>query len=535
MNRLALLFTLALLASSAQARPNVLVILADDMGYSDPGCFGGEIQTPVLDGLAKNGLRFTQFYNTARCWPTRAALLTGYYPQQVGRDGTIGIRGGSGGRRPRWAKLLPAYLKSAGYRSYHAGKWHVDSTPLATGFDKSYRVNDDNRFFHPNDHLLDDKPLPAIKPGGDFYSTTAIATRAINQLRDHHKNHADKPFFAYVAFLSPHFPLMAPKADIAAVGSRYDVGWDVIRQQRWKRLQKLGLLPQTAKLSAIEPKTGSPYPHWVKQAQKKLGPQEIAFPVPWATLTAAQKKFQAKKMAIHAAMVERNDKEIGRLVEQLRAMGALEDTLILFLSDNGASAEIMIRGDGHDPQAPMGSAKSYLCLGPPWSTVANTPFRKHKSWVHEGGAATPLIAHWPKGIPADQAGTLRQTVGHVVDIVPTVLELAGATDAIAAIRKNPAPLPGKSLVPALEKEVVRDGAIWFSHNGNHAIRVGDFKAVRHNRSKQWELYNLQVDRSETNDLAKKHPKTLQKLVTQWNAITKKFQHVTPTPKKSKPH
>lgn len=513
--RLILVITLTIAAGHvtpavAADKPNVLIILADDLGYSDLGCYGSEIATPNLDGLAKNGLRFTQFYNTARCWPTRAALLTGYYAQQVRRDKLPGVRSGGRGQRPAWGKLLPALLKPVGYRTYHSGKWHLDGMPLGTGFDRSYYLRDQGRFFNPRVHWEDDKKLPAVKPGSGFYGTTAIADHAVKCLSDHAKRHADKPFFHYLAFTAPHFPLHALPEDIARYRDTYTNGWEETRRKRWERIQKMKIVDGA--LSKVERKVGPPY-HF-PQALKTLGDGEVNRPLPWKSLTDKQRKFQAAKMAVHAAMIDRMDREIGRVLKQLRAMNALDNTLIVFLSDNGASAEIMVRDDGHDPTAAPGSAGTYLCLGPGWSNSSNTPFRRHKTWVHEGGISTPFIVHWPNGI-ADR-GQLRRNVGHVIDIVPTVLQIAGAKRS-ATINGKPVPAPpGTSLVPAFAKDgSVAHKSLWWLHEGNRAIRIGDWKLVAAKADTGWELFNLAKDRAETTNLAGKHPEKVRELEQAW--------------------
>ena len=494
-------------ASDKPVRPNILIILADDLGYSDLGCYGGEIQTPNLDKLAAGGLRFTQFYNTARCWPSRAALLTGYYAQQVRRDIVPGVPSGGQGKRPRWAKLLPEMLHPLGYRSYHAGKWHVDGMPMANGFDHSYYVEDVGRYFNPHVVFEDDQKLPAVKPGSGYYTPTAIADHGIKYLTEHAGRQRAEPFFLYLAFNSPHFPLQAPPDDIARYRGRYREGWEIVRAERWRKIQELGLL--RGRLSDMERDIGPPY-HF-PGVLKSLGPGEVNRPVPWQTLTDSQRAFQAAKMEIHAAMVDRMDREIGRVLEQIREMGAFENTLIFFMSDNGASAEIMVRDDGHDPNACAGSAASHLCLGPGWSTVANTPFRRHKTWVHEGGIATPLVVHWPKGIAA--RGELRHDPGHLIDIVPTFLEITGSK---VRLKSPEAPsLPGKSLVPALARDgTVKHDDLWWAHEGNRAIRVGDWKLVAA-KGEPWELYDLANDRTETRDLAKENPTKVRDLSRQW--------------------
>ena len=493
-------------------RPNVLLILADDLGFSDLGCYGGEIETPALDKLASGGLRFTQFSNCARCWPTRASLLTGYYPQQIGRDNAPGIEGGGSGIRPDWAGLLPRYLKDAGFRSYHSGKWHIDGMPVANGFDRSYYLEDQGRFFNPQQHFEEDQKLPAVERGSGYYSTIEIADKAIEHLREHQKKYSDKPFFSYVAFTAPHFPLHALPEDIEAVGERYAVGWEQLRAQRWERIKELGLLQ--GELSRVEQEVGPPY-HF-PEALEILGEGEVNRPVPWDSLSAEQKQFQQDKMTLHAAMVERMDKEIGRIVDQLESMGALDNTLILYLSDNGASAEIMVRNDGHDPEAAPGSASTYLCLGPGWSNMCNTPFRRHKTWVHEGGACTPLIVHWPEEI--SRGGELRSTPGHVIDIVPTLFDLAG----IPTELEDRMPLPGKSLRPLFQRDTDWHREIWYYHGGNRAVRVGDWKLVAA-KDEPWELYNLSNDRTESVNLAKTHPEKVAEMEKRWMRMLKEIE------------
>ncbi|MFN0017992.1 MAG: arylsulfatase [Pirellulaceae bacterium] len=512
-----MLVLLSATSTLSAERPNIVLILADDLGYSDLGCYGGEIQTPRLDELAKGGLRFTQFYNTARCWPTRGALLTGYYAQAIRRDTLPGIPSGNGGTRPPWAKLLPDLLRPLGYRSYHSGKWHIDGKPSDNGFDHSYQLQDGGRFFNPKVHLQDDKPLPQPAPDSGYYSTTAIADHAIECLEEHSSQHADKPFFSYVAFLSPHFPLHALPEDIARYKDQYNCGWEVTRHARWERIQKLGLVK--GNLSEVERDLGPPYDF--PDALKKLGPSEVNRPLAWRDLTKEQQEFQAAKMAIHAAMVDRMDREIGRIVDQLRETKQLDNTLLFFLSDNGASAEIMVRDDGHDPAAPPGSAKSHLCLGPGWSSVANTPFRRHKTWVHEGGISTPLIVHWPAGFKG--RGELRHNPGHVVDIVPTILEIAQGDSPPKKKDENKPALHGKSLLPVFGKDnSVSHDALWWSHNGNQAIRVGNWKLVA--AAKQpWELYDLSADRSESVNVAEKMPEQAAELAKMWEAKQAEFQ------------
>jgi arylsulfatase A-like enzyme len=508
------LLVLAWVPAGTQAapapRPNVLLIVADDLGYSDLGCYGGEIATPNLDALARDGLRFTQFYNTARCWPSRAAILTGRYAQEVRRDSVEGVTSGTSGTRPTWARLLPELLRPLGYRSYHSGKWHVDGRPLENGFDRSYSLDDHDRHFYPRLHSEDGARLPAVATNVGYYSSTAIADHAIRCLQDHATNHPGRPFFSFVAFTAPHFPLQAPAEDVDRYREPYRAGWDALRAKRWSHMQALGIGGTT--LSAVERTVGPPYAF--PKDLERLGPDEVNRPLAWDDLTDSQRRFQSDKMAVHAAMVDRMDREIGRMLAQLRSMGAAEDTLVLFLSDNGASAEMMVRGDGHDPEAVCGTGATFLSLGPGWSTLANTPFRRHKTWVHEGGISTPLVVRWPRGIAA--RGELRRSPGHVVDLVPTVLEVADGRVPDAWEGKPLPPPPGRSLVPVLKAdEASWMRTLWWRHEGNRALRQGQWKIVAAGKEAPWELYDLTTDRSETLDLAATNPGKLSELVKLW--------------------
>jgi len=510
----------------AADRPNVVLILADDLGFSDLGCYGSEIATPHLDALASGGLRLTQFYNTGRCWPTRTSLLTGFYPQQVGRDSIpqLGYSGGGRGQRPGWAPILPKVLRTVGYRSYHVGKWHLDGEPVAEGFDRSYYMKDQHRFFSPAVRFLDDHPLPRVEPGTGFYATDSLGDYSVEFLQQHAAQHADAPFFLFLAFAAPHFPLHAKPEDIAKYEGRYDGGWEEIRAERWKRMADLGLAAERP--SKVEPELGPPY-HFPVDLEI-LGSDEVNRPVAWNSLTPAQKRFQATKMAIHAAMIDSMDQNVGRVLDQIRAMNAFEDTLVIFLSDNGASAEIMVRADGHDPSAPMGSAASHLCLGPGWSTAANTPFRKHKTWTHEGGIATPFIAHWPKGITA--RGELRSTPGHVIDFAPTVLEVAGVSPPRGA--KPAHSLPGHSIVPVFAKDgnPLHD-ELWWCHDGHRALRVEDWKLVSV-KGEEWELYDLATDRAETRNVAGEYPERVREMAAAWRSRGEELIAAAPPVKKT---
>jgi len=516
------LFGMVAVLSAAEGPPNIVVILFDDMGFSDFGCYGGEIETPNIDRLAENGLRFTQFYNTTRCWPTRTALTTGFYPQQVRSDPPKG-------KLPLGTALIPHYLQTVGYRCYHSGKWHVPGAnrPVADGgFNRSYEMYDYDRNFYPQLHKEDGKPLPAVNPddNGGYYTTTFITEKLLGYLREHGRQQPHTPFFAFAAYTVPHFPLQAPQEIIDKYRNRYSEGWDSVRQKRFDNLTQAGIVHTL--LSPRDENVGPPYGFNNLGA---IGPGEVARPVAWDTLSDVQRAFQAEKMAIHAAMVDCADREIGRIVGYLRENDLLDNTAIFVLSDNGCSAEIMIRGDGHDPEAAPGSGKSFLCLGPGWSTASNTPFRLHKVWVNEGGISTPLIVHWPKGISEAMRGNLRYEPGHVIDLLPTFIAMSGAS---SEPNKSGLPLSGKSLLGAIRSETPQtmeefhERDLYFSHEGNRAIRSGNFKAVSVSQDRQgdgnWQLYDLSVDRAETTDLAAEHPEKLRELTEKWEATTKRF-------------
>jgi arylsulfatase len=502
----------AALRSAPPRKPNFLVILADDMGFSDAGCYGSDIDTPNLDRLAAGGLRFTQGYSTARCGPSRSCLLTGYYAQQTAAD--IMTRGNI----PAFTRFIPDYLKPLGYRTYHSGKWHMRLATRAggVGFDHSYTMLDEDRYFTQNRHELDGAPLPKPDPG--YYSTTAIADYAVRFLQEHARDHADDPFFLYLAPHSPHFPLHAPAEDIERYRDRFAEGWDVARERKHARMRRMGLV--NCALAPREPSMWTPWNTPDEELFAKIGPGEVSRAVAWSSLTAGQKAVQRTKMAIHAAMITRMDLEIGKVLRQLEAMRAERDTMILFLSDNGASSEQLIRGDGHDRAAPLGSARSFLGLGPGWASCSNAPFRLHKSWVNEGGIASPMIVHWPNGMK--DSNKLRHDPCHFVDVLPTLVDLAGGT----IEPKDAPPLAGKSFAPALHK----DGAaprefLYFNHNDNRAIRIGDWKLIATGANGPWELYDLSKDRCEQHDLAAMEIPTAQKLAARWQALDTEYARV----------
>ena len=481
----------------AKDGPNILLVMVDDMGFSDLGCYGSSIDTPVLDGLAANGLRFSSFYNTGRCWSTRAALMTGVHQHQAGKAMSFGANAPRAyqGNIPRSLPFLSELLHRQGYATYHLGKWHLnnrtdriaESWPLGRGFNRSYCIASQNNFFAPwtmrdEDEIIR-RPKDRSQWPSDYYITTALTDRAVENLDEHFKVQGDTPFFMYLAHTAPHFPLHAPQETIEKYLGTFKHGWDEERKRRLSYLESTGLVSGTL-------------------------PERDEVVSAWETLTENEKDQWDVRMAIHAAMIDIVDQQLGRVINKLRQHQALENTLILFLSDNGASAEKLVRGDGHDPDALPGSGETYLCLEAGWSNAANSPFREHKMWMHEGGISTPLIVHWPKGVR--KSGAISHQVGHVLDIVPTLAEVAGF-DLPEHVHYQ-----GSSLLRAIKKPQQRDTRVLFwEHVGNKALRIGDLKIVQE-LGKPWELYNIAEDRTETNDLSQLLPTMLTSMVKFWD-------------------
>ena len=482
------------------------------MGFSDARCYGGDIDTPNIDRLAASGLRFTQAYSTARCGPSRGCLNTGYYAQQTACDGM------TPGRIPNFTRFFPDYLKPLGYRTYHSGKWHLKlvTGKNGVGFDHSYTMLDESRFFTQSHHELDGQTLP--KPDESYYSTTAIADYSVRFLKEHARDQAKDPFLLYLAFHSPHFPLQAPAEDIAHYKDKFAEGWDTARERKWQRMHRMGLI--NCPLAPREPDMWTRWNTPDAELIAKIGPGEVTRAVAWSSLTPEQKDLQRTKMAIHAAMITRMDTEIGKVMDQLKAMNAERDTVIIFLSDNGASSEQLIRADGHDKTAPLGSARSFLGLGPGWATNSNAPFRLHKSWVNEGGISSPMIVHWPNGIK--EQNKLRHNPCHFVDILPTVVDLAGGSTKV----EGGPPLAGTSMAPAFHKDgAVPHDYLYFNHSNNRAIRVGDWKLIATGLQGPWELYDLGKDRCEQHNVAEKNPDMAKKMAAQWKDLDDEFARV----------
>ena len=512
------------MSTTARQRPNIVLILNDDMGYSDLGCYGGEIHTPVLDRLAQNGLRFSQFYNTARCSPSRASLLTGLHPHQTG----IGILTydsgpeGYAGNLNRSCVTLAEVLKAAGYRTYMSGKWHVssnlkqptDSWPMQRGFDAFFgTIIGAGSFYDPNTLTRGNANAEHEAREEGFFYTDAISDQAVKFIREHHAEHTDEPFFEYVAYTAPHWPLHAHGEDIERYRGRFDAGWDTLRRERLARLVDEGILAG----------------HW------QLTPRDPSQPA-WSE--AEHKAWLLRCMEVYAAQVDRMDQGIGRIVAALEETGRLDDTLIIFLADNGACAEDIPEGVsieelvdklmiarshtrsgepvkiGNDPTLMPGPENTYQSYGTAWANLSNTPFRLYKHWIHEGGIATPLIFHWPRGI--QERGAIRHTPGYLPDIMATVLEVTGARYPDRFAGREVLPLEGHSLAPAFERDLAQRPPMFWEHEGNAAVRIGKWKLVRKHPG-DWELYDLEADRTELDDLAARQPERVREMAAQYEA------------------
>ncbi len=522
-------------------KPNIVVIMADDLGFSDLGCYGGEVDTPALNGLAENGLRFNAFYNTSRCCPSRAALLTGQYPHQAGIGQMTMDRNlpGYRGRLDEQTVTLAEVLKTAGYQTGMVGKWHVsptenlggneqlewlnhqteketfsdlDTYPTARGFDKYYgNIWGVVDYFDPFALVNGTEPVKEVPK--DFYYTDAIGDSAVAYV-DHFVRE-EKPFFLYVAHCAPHWPLMAPEEEIKKYEQVYDEGWQKIREERYKKLIEKGIFKgDTTKLS------------------------EFMFPdLKWAE--NENENWDSRAMAVHAAMIDRMDQNIGKLIDKLEATGQLDNTVIMFMSDNGASSERPSQygigfdrpsetRDGREIHYPVKKSEEHLPgpetvmsgIGPVWANVANTPFRYWKARVYEGGITSPFIVHWPAGIK--EQGIVKSQAAHIIDIMPTLLELSGATYPEEFNGNTIDPYMGESMVSAFtntEEAPINETLFW-EHFGAAALRQGDWKLVKLDGNADWELYNLKEDRTEMNNLAAKYPERLKAMQEEWNTMAR---------------
>jgi arylsulfatase A-like enzyme len=519
------------LDAAERTKPNILIIVADDLGYSDLGCYGGEIETPNLDALAKNGVRFTRFYNTGRCCPSRASILTGHYPHRVGlghmtKDiGQPGYRGQVDKNAPTIAEVM----KTAGYRSFMSGKWHLGTPdPTKHGFEEFYGTLVSAKTFWDPDHMTrkPDNRARRKYAAGKFYATDAVTDHALDFLIQARETPA-KPWFLYLAYNAPHFPLQAPKSDIAKYAGKYADGWDVARERRLKRMKKLGIVAKDTKLTPR-----SRYADW--------GENDSGVNPSWKSIPKDRRLDLQRRMAIYAAMVDRLDANVGRVVSDLKKANELDNTMIVFLSDNGACAEwdpygfdiksspnnILHKGDAIDR---MGERGTFHSAGSGWANASNTPWRLYKHYTHEGGINTPCIIHWPKNPSGKQdantakllAGGITDAPSHIIDLLPTCAEVAGAKYA------GSIPLPGASLFP-LHRNAVLNRTLYFEHEGHRAVHEGEWKLVAQ-KGGPWELYNVSKDRTELDNLADSKKKLVSALSKKWNVWAKQ-NFVTPHPK-----
>lgn len=525
-------------AVRAADRPNIIVMLADDMGYSDINCYGGEIDTPNINALAAGGVKLNEFYNTSRCCPTRACLMTGVYPHQAGVGHMTWVDTKFPGYRGKLSHSTPTIaevLRSAGYSTYMSGKWHLtiddkpdkskDDWPRQRGFDRYYGIiKGSGSYYDPAMLVRDNQP---ITPRSDseyksdhYYFTDAIADQAIRYIGEHEDGaDKEKPFFLYVAFTSPHWPLQAPEETIAKYKGKYDGGYESIREARFDRMKQLGVIDKDADLSSA--------------------------PEPWSEVK--NKKWESRCMEVYAAQLDRMDQNVGRIMATLKDKSLLDNTLVMFLSDNGgcdedtgrkampkrdaAAAtqprpvdEPQLQSNGPytldgipvrtGPKVMPGSAETFVAYGQNWANVSNTPFRMYKHYVHEGGISTPFIASW--------AGHIKPTDGynptptHLVDIMATAVELSGAQFPDAVAGEKTTPLQGVSLIPLLTGgSLQRPSPIFFEHEGNRAVRDGQWKIVARGENGRWELYDIDTDRSELNDLATQHPDRVKSMSDAW--------------------
>ncbi|MEC8556895.1 MAG: arylsulfatase [Planctomycetota bacterium] len=540
----AFLLVLMLTSTSAAQRPNIVLIMADDMGYTDIGCYGSEIETPVLDKLAAGGLRYTQFYNTSRCCPTRASLLTGLYSHQAGMGLMASDRGVDAyrGNISRRCVTIAEVLGTAGYKNYMSGKWHVtrhiapkgdnSNWPMQRGFDRFYgTIIGAGSFYDPstlcrgNTYITPDND-PEYQPE-DFYYTDAISDNAARYVREHFESTTDEPFFLYVAYTSAHWPMHAPESVVEKYDGVYDEGYDPIRKFRYENAIKQGVLESKWKMSP-------PAKNWEKFEHKE---------------------WDIRCMEVYAAMVDRMDEGIGRIVKAIEDAGAMENTIIVYLQDNGGCAEGFGRNDnlkkandfdykpfGPDdlqtkiwppmqtrdgryvrtgPEVMPGAEDTFVAYGTGWANTSNTPFRGYKHDGYEGGISSPLIFHWPRGIAAEQRGKVMHDPSHLIDIMPTFVDAAKADYPSKFADNSIYPMEGVSLTPTFRGEAIqRQAAIGFEHHGNLALRDGRWKIVsayKKNKPIDWELYDMQEDRTELNNLAESNPKKLKELSDKWQA------------------
>ncbi len=505
----------------AQQKPNIIVILADDMGFSDLGCFGSEIHTPNLDRLAANGLRFTQFYNAARCCPTRASLLTGLQPHQAGMGHMAGGNENMGtpayeGYLNRQCVTIAEALKPAGYFTAHSGKWHVGAkTPAMKPNGRGFDISIDGQGFYFGGDTKGKGPEFNGKTMTDldnsWYSTSKYAEYGVKFIQQ--AQEAKQPFFLYLAFNAPHWPLQAPDSVIAKYLGKYKQGWAAMRETRFAKQKALGLFGKDVKLSPADSRITS-----------------------WESLSDAEKTTQDSIMATYAACVDMLDQGVGKVVAHLKATGQLDNTLIMFLSDNGGCAEGPATGLGNNSgKGKIGSPGSFVRCAQSWANLECTPYREYKHYTHEGGIHTSFIAHWPKGFTAK--GEFRNEPGHIIDIMPTCLAAAGAAYPQTFKGRNIIPMAGVSLIPAFKGFGLNRDTLCWEHEANRGIRIKNIKLVSRANPKltfsaatryNWELYDLNADPTELNNLASVQPKIVKQMAAEWENWAKRAS-VLPSP------
>lgn len=507
-----------------RSRPDIVLILADDMGFSDVGCYGGEIETPHIDRLGREGVRFTQFYNTARCSPSRASLMTGLHPHQVG----VGILNfddtpdGYPGDLSEQSVTVAEALREAGYATYLSGKWHLSSDmetpngswPTRRGFERFFgTLEGAGSFYQPRTLMRQEENIEAEAEEPGFFYTDAISDHAVRFIEEHDSGRRDDPLFLYLAYTAPHWPLHAHPDDIERYRGRFDDGWDRLREQRLDRLVKEGILDPDTELAARDPRV----PEWDG--------------------STPEAEWETRRMEVYAAQIDRMDQGIGQVLDTLERLGRLDNTLVVFLSDNGGCAEEMPpesveqfvtafvplktttqSGEtvvpGNVPGLMPGPETTYQSYGRSWAHLSNTPFREYKHWVHEGGIATPLVLRWPAGL-AQNAGVHRAP-HQLVDVLPTLLDAAGATYPAERHGVPVPPAEGRSMLAELNGAISEDRDLFWEHEGNCAVRSGDWKLVR-KYGLPWELYDISVDRAEAHDVAGQHPDLVGDLASRYDA------------------
>ncbi len=507
---LLILCIISLQFSYSQEKPNIVIILADDMGYSDIGCYGSEIETPNIDRLADNGLRFTQFYNAGRCCPSRASLLTGLYPHMAGMGWMTGVdmmEPGYPGDLNKKCVTIAEVLKPAGYATYATGKWHVSENvkyegpkhnwPLQRGFDKYYGIIPGAaNYFEPVGLTYGNEP---VKAGTDFYLTDAISDTAISFIQQHVWQNGESPFLLYVAYNAPHWPLHAKEKDISKYLNTYNKGWDQVRKERYERQQQMGIIEKSIKLSERDAEVPA-----------------------WKDIPGQEKELWIKRMAVYAAQIDCIDQGIGRIVETLKKNNVFENTLLIFISDNGASAEKASRADKSIEM--LGRKESYESYLINWANASNSPLRLYKSEMHEGGIASPCVISWPKGIKRE--GSFVEIPSHLIDLMPTFIDISGARYPDVFNEQKIASLPGKSLAGLFKGENFDIRPLFWEHEANRAVRWGKWKLVSTGTNGKpyigsWELYDMVNDRTETRNLALEHPEKVKEMEMMWNEWAEK--------------